>query len=98
MKKLIKRKEYMDNLLSYKGKRVIKVVTGLRRAGKSTLLEMFKNRLLDSGVDSSCIHFYNFELPENYLNKTWSDIYFGIKSGFRAGETKYGQALCAMAK
>ena len=47
----------MDNLLSYKEKGVIKVVTGLRRAGKSTLLELFKNRLLDSGVDSSRIHF-----------------------------------------
>ena len=89
MKKLVERREYMDNLLSYKEKGVIKVVTGLRRAGKSTLLEMFKNRLLNSGVDSSHINFYNFELPENYIGKTWRDIYFEIKSGIRPGETNY---------
>ena len=89
MKALINRKEYIDNLLSYKEKGVIKVVTGLRRAGKSTLLELFMNRLLDSGVALSCIHFYNFELPENYLGKTWSDIYFEIKSGIDPGKTNY---------
>jgi len=89
MKKIIERKEYIDNLLSYKEKGVIKVVTGLRRAGKSTLLELFKNRLLDSGVAPSLIRFYNFELPENYLGKTWSDIYFEIKSSLYAGKTNY---------
>jgi predicted AAA+ superfamily ATPase len=49
MKKLIERKEYLDKLLSYKGKDIIKVITGLRRSGKSTLLELFKNRLLENG-------------------------------------------------
>jgi predicted AAA+ superfamily ATPase len=89
MTKIIDRAEYIGNLLSYRGKGLIKVVTGLRRSGKSTLLELFKTRLLDSGVASSRIHFYNFELPENYLGKTWSDIYFEVKSGIRAGETSY---------
>lgn len=41
MKDLIERKEYIDKLLSYKDKDIIKVVTGLRRSGKSTLLQMF---------------------------------------------------------
>jgi len=36
MKKWIERKEYLDKLLSYKDKDIIKVVTGLRRSGKST--------------------------------------------------------------
>ena len=89
MAKIIERAEYIGNLLSYKEKGLIKVVTGLRRSGKSTLLELFKTRLLDSGVSSSRIHFYNFELPENYLGKTWSDIYFEVKSRIRAGETNY---------
>ncbi|MCL2683400.1 MAG: AAA family ATPase, partial [Bacteroidales bacterium] len=73
MKKVIERKEYLDKLLSYKEKGVIKVVTGLRRSGKSTLLELFKSKLLESAVKPSQIFSYNFELPENYLNKTWSD-------------------------
>ena len=89
MKKLLDRKEYIGNLLSYKEKGIIKVITGLRRSGKSTLLELFKNRLLDSGVAPSHIHFYNFELPENYLGKTWSGIYFEIKSGICPGKTNY---------
>ena len=89
MKKLIERKEYISNLISYQEKGLIKVVTGLRRAGKSTLLELFKNRLIDSGVVSSRIHFYNFELPENYLDKTWNDIYFEIKSRLLASETNF---------
>ena len=89
MKRLIERKEYISNLVSYQEKGLIKVVTGLRRAGKSTLLELFKNRLIDSGVVPSRIHFYNFELPENYLDKTWNDIYFEIKSRLQAGETNF---------
>ena len=89
MKKLIERKEYMDKLLSYKEKGVIKVITGLRRSGKSTLLGLFKNKLLELGVSPSLIHFYDFELPENYLNKTWSDIYFEIKSKIHANKSNY---------
>ncbi|MCL2073597.1 MAG: hypothetical protein FWH18_06740 [Marinilabiliaceae bacterium] len=41
--KLIERKEYLDKLLSYRDKDIIKVVTGLRRSGKSTLLELFRS-------------------------------------------------------
>ncbi|MBK8806729.1 MAG: ATP-binding protein [Bacteroidales bacterium] len=80
MKDLIERKEYVDKLLSYKDKDLIKVVTGLRRSGKSTLLSMFRNRLISNGVKSEQTQLYNYELPENYLNKTWDEIYFEIKS------------------
>jgi len=45
MKKIIIRKKYIDKLLSYKDKDIIKVVTGLRRSGKSTLLQMFRDDL-----------------------------------------------------
>ena len=89
MKKVIERKEYLDKLLSYKEKGVIKVVTGLRRSGKSTLLELFKSKLLESAVKPSQIFSYNFELPENYLNKTWSDIYFEIKSKIKDDKMHY---------
>ena len=78
--KLIERKEYLDKLLSYKDKDIIKVVTGLRRSGKSTLLELFRNRLLENGVTPEQTQFYNFELPENYLNKSWETLYFEMKS------------------
>ena len=89
MKKWIERKEYLDKLLSYKDKDIIKVVTGLRRSGKSTLLELFRNRLLHHGVAVEQTQFFNFELPENYLNKTWETLYFEIKSKLQADKSNY---------
>lgn len=89
MKDLIERKEYVDKLLSYKDKDLIKVVTGLRRSGKSTLLTMFKNRLISNGVKSEQTQLYNYELPENYLNKTWDEIYFEIKSKLISEKENY---------
>jgi len=89
MKNLIDRKEYLDKLLSYKDKDIIKVVTGLRRSGKSTLLELFRNRLLANNITPEQTQFYNFELPENYLNKSWETLYFEIKSKLQANEPNY---------
>ena len=80
MKKLVARKEYIDKLLSYKDKDIIKVITGLRRSGKSTLLTMFRERLFTNGVIPEQTQLYNFELPENFLDKTWDKLYFEIKS------------------
>ena len=89
MKRFIERKEYLDKLLSYKDKDIIKVITGLRRSGKSTLLELFRNRLLENGVTPEQTQFYNFELPENYLNKSWETLYFEIKSKLQANKPNY---------
>jgi uncharacterized protein len=73
------RKEYISKLLAYKDKDLIKVVTGLRRSGKSTLLQLYHDHLLKQDISHRQMQVYNFELPENYLNKTWSDLYFEIK-------------------
>lgn len=83
------RKEYIDKLLSYKDKGLIKVVSGLRRSGKSTLLELYREHLLKQGIGKRQMQFYNFELPENYLDKTWSDIYFEIKKKFQTDKINY---------
>ncbi|MDR0971250.1 MAG: ATP-binding protein [Bacteroidales bacterium] len=88
-KKLIERKEYLDKLFSYKDKDIIKVVTGLRRSGKSTLLELFRNSLLENGVRIEQMQIYDFELPENYLNKSWETLYFEIKSKLIADKPNY---------
>lgn len=89
MDNYINRKEYLDKLLSYKDKDLIKVVSGLRRSGKSTLLEIYQEHLLKTGIGKRQVQFYNFELPENYLNKTWSDIYFEIKKKMQSDKTNY---------
>lgn len=89
MSNFINRAEYINKLWSYKDKDLIKVVSGLRRSGKSTLFEIYREQLIKSGVNKLQIQFYNFELPENYLNKSWSDIYFEIKSKLQKDESNY---------
>lgn len=46
--KYVKRKEYLDFLHRHQDKKIIKIVSGVRRSGKSTLFELFKNDLLDN--------------------------------------------------
>lgn len=58
---MIDRPAYMDLLVQYRGRREIKVVTGIRRCGKSTLLKMFVEKLLLSGVSKDNIIYINFE-------------------------------------
>ncbi len=62
---MIERTEYLQRLLSWKDEMVIKVVTGLRRCGKSTLLKQYQHILLDNGVEDTQIISINFEELEN---------------------------------
>ena len=58
----IYRKEYMEKLSSYKDKRIIKVLTGIRRAGKSTILNEFKKQLISDGILEKISYLYIFEI------------------------------------
>ncbi len=58
---MVERREYMHELWKWKDQNVIKVVTGLRRCGKSTLLSMFQVQLRNSGVEDGQIISINFE-------------------------------------
>ena len=89
MQSFTNREQYIEALFAYKQEDLIKVVSGLRRSGKSTLLEIYQSRLFHLGVDPSQIQFYNFELPENYLNKTWDEIYFHIKQKLQGNQWNY---------
>lgn len=89
MENYTNRKEYIEKLISYKDKDLIKVVSGLRRSGKSTLLELYREQLLKAGVGKRQIQFYNFELPENFAGKNWDDIYFDIKKKLQADKPNY---------
>lgn len=89
MKSYTNRQAYIDKLLYYKDKELIKVVSGLRRSGKSTLLELYRIQLVALGIQQSQIQFYNFELPENFVNKNWDDIYFGIKEQLSKDQINY---------
>lgn len=59
--RLIKRKEYLQQLINWRDKKVIKVITGVRRCGKSTLLDLYKSYLREQGVTDEQIISINFE-------------------------------------
>ena len=59
----IARPYYINWLDSWKDKDIIKVVTGIRRSGKTTLLELFRTKLLDDGISNDRIISINFEDP-----------------------------------
>ncbi len=61
MSTLIERSEYLNKLQSFKDKDVIKVISGIRRCGKSTLFELFQKSLMESGVQQEQIIHINFE-------------------------------------
>lgn len=75
MAHMIQRKEYLDSLISFKEKRLIKVVTGIRRCGKSTLLELFQEYLLQTGVLPEQIIAYNLEAGEYADMKSYRELY-----------------------
>lgn len=72
MRNYTNRKEYLSKLLAYKDKDLIKVVSGLRRSGKSTLFELYRQTLVEMGVPASQIVFLNFE--EFELRKFLNDL------------------------
>ena len=72
---MIRRETYLQKLRQLRDQNIIKVVTGIRRSGKSTLLEAFKNELLESGVSKENIVFLNFEKRENLNLTEWTALY-----------------------
>ena len=62
---MVERKQYLQKLKSLRDMQIIKVITGVRRCGKSTLLSMFKDVLLSDGVSDTQITFINFEDVES---------------------------------
>ena len=59
--KLIQREQYLAKLRALREKAIIKVITGVRRCGKSTLMQLFQKELLQSGVSEKQIISINFE-------------------------------------
>ncbi|MEY8309684.1 ATP-binding protein [Erysipelotrichaceae bacterium 51-3] len=61
MEKLIERNEYLDKIAGFKDKDLIKILTGVRRSGKSTLLRLYQKRLMEQGVKEEQIISVNME-------------------------------------
>jgi len=77
---MIQRQEYMDFLIKLKEKKIIKVVTGIRRCGKSTLFELYKKYLLENGINENQIISLNFENPNDMKFNDWRELYTFIEN------------------
>ena len=76
----IDRKEYLNFLIESKDKQIIKVVSGVRRCGKSTLFEIYKDYLIKNGVEKKQIISINFEDMEYEELTDYKKLYEYIKS------------------
>ena len=85
----IDRKEYLDFLIKSKDKQIIKVVSGVRRCGKSTLFEIYKDYLLKNGVEKIQIISINFE-DMNYEELTdYKKLYEYVKYKMLTNKKNY---------
>lgn len=87
--KIIKRDNYIEWLKCYKDKKIIKVLTGLRRVGKSTIFDLYINELKNSGIDRSQILKINFEEVEHEDLLDRKALYAYIKQHMTDGKMLY---------
>ena len=76
---MILRENYLKKLIDAKDTEFIKVITGVRRSGKSTLLLMFKDYLINNGIKNDNIIYINFESAIYDDIKNYKDLYNYIK-------------------
>ncbi len=75
---MINRPIYLDQLINFKDKEFIKVITGIRRCGKSSLLELFAQYLKENGVSEENILKINFEILE-FADLTYKELHKMVK-------------------
>lgn len=77
---MVKRELYLDKLIKWIDQPVIKIISGVRRSGKSYLLQMLQNVLLERGIKKDHIIFVNFELLENDHLRSFEKLHSYIKA------------------
>ena len=82
--KLIERKDYLDKVINVMGTPDIKVITGVRRCGKSKLLEAFRAYVSANIPNANVIHI-NFNLPEFEKLNEYRALYDNINSRYKEG-------------
>jgi len=80
MSELLARPQYLDQFVSFRDKDLIKVVTGIRRCGKSTLFDLYEEYLKSQGVEDRQIIRLNLEMPEYHDLQTYMRLYEHIKA------------------
>jgi len=86
---MLNRKEYLDRLIRWREKQLIKVVTGVRRCGKSTLFSLYIDYLKKTGVTDGQIVFINLEDVENERLHDYKALYAYVNVRLSANEYTY---------
>lgn len=86
---IIQRIEYLNKLIAFKDKQLIKIVTGVRRCGKSTLLELYQEWLKSQGINSSQIISINFEDLDYEELTDYKKLYSYLKEHLSKGTMTY---------
>ena len=86
---MIERNEYLDVLKRFKDKDLIKVITGIKWCGKSTLFEIYKEYLLENGVDNSQIISINLEDLKYSFIENYMDLYNYINDNLKSDKKNY---------
>jgi predicted AAA+ superfamily ATPase len=86
--KLIKRQNYIDQIGCFIAKPVIKIITGLRRSGKSTIMQQLIRHLLDSGVSKKNVLFIDMELLSNDYIENYKDLNSYVEKYFSKNSNK----------
>ncbi len=94
MSALAERKEYLEQLKAWKDEQVIKVVTGIRRCGKSTLLSQYQQQLKTTGITDEQIVSVNFEELEYEELLDYRKLYSYLKERLCAEKTTYKNFPC----
>ena len=86
---MIEREKYLRKLELFQDKDIVKVITGVHRCGKSTLLDLMKERLINKGVSPSRIVSFRMESMEFYQVKTYSELYTLISGRIKGIDHPY---------
>lgn len=86
---MINRPQYLNELISFKDKQLIKVITGIRRCGKSTLFELYQDYLLENGVNTEQIIYINLEDAEYDDIQDYKELYTYIKDKLVSNKKNY---------
>lgn len=86
---MIIRQEYLNQLRLLKDQKVIKVITGIRRSGKSTLLELFREDLKKQNIAKEQIQFFNFEEEKNVDLRNWRKLHQTIEEKLVQNKMNY---------
>lgn len=85
----IPRTEYLNKLIAFRDKKIIKVITGVRRCGKSTLMQIYQDYLRDNSVEENCIVSVNLEDYDYYELRQPKNLHSYIKERLVDGKMTY---------